>query len=191
MSILLLGLVLFFAVHSVAIVNAAWRERMVQRLGEGLWKGVYSLIAIVGLVLIIWGYGLARQDPVVLYSPPLWLNYVSIALLIPVFPLLFATYLPGRIQAAARHPMLVAVKLWALAHLLVNGTLADLLLFGSFLVWAVADRISLKRRTEPSVPRLPKTGLNDLIAVVGGLALYVAFALWLHVWLIGIPVVVP
>ena len=191
MSILLLGMVLFFAVHSVAIVNAAWRERMVQRLGEGLWKGVYSLIAIVGLVLIIWGYGLARQDPVVLYSPPLWLNYVAIALLIPVFPLLFATYLPGRIQAAARHPMLVAVKLWALAHLLVNGTLADLLLFGSFLVWAVADRISLKRRTEPSVPRLPKTGLNDLIAVVGGLALYVAFALWLHVWLIGIPVVVP
>lgn len=191
MSILLLGLVLFFAVHSVAIVNAAWRERMVQRFGEGLWKGVYSLIAIVGLVLIIWGYGLARQDPVVLYSPPLWLNYVAIALLIPVFPLLFATYLPGRIQAAARHPMLVAVKLWALAHLLVNGTLADLLLFGSFLVWAVADRISLKRRTEPSVPRLPKTGLNDLIAVVGGLALYVAFALWLHDWLIGIPVVVP
>lgn len=191
MSILLLGLVLFFVVHSVAIVNAAWRERMVQRLGEGLWKGVYSLIAIVGLVLIIWGYGLARQDPVVLYSPPLWLNYVAIALLIPVFPLLFATYLPGRIQAAARHPMLVAVKLWALAHLLVNGTLADLLLFGSFLVWAVADRISLKHRTEPSVPRLPKTGLNDVIAVVGGLALYVAFALWLHDWLIGIPVVVP
>ena len=191
MSILLLGLVLFFAVHSVAIVNAAWRERMVQRFGEGLWKGVYSLIAIVGLVLIIWGYGLARQDPVVLYSPPLWLNYVAIALLIPVFPLLFATYLPGRIQAASRHPMLVAVKLWALAHLLVNGTLADLLLFGSFLVWAVADRISLKRRTEPSVPRLPDTKLNDLIAVVGGLALYVAFTLWLHDWLIGVPVVVP
>ena len=191
MNILLLGLVLFFAVHSVAIVNAAWRERMVQRFGEGLWKGVYSLIAIVGLVLIIWGYGLARQDPVVLYSPPLWLNYVAIALLIPVFPLLFATYLPGRIQAASRHPMLVAVKLWALAHLLVNGTLADLLLFGSFLVWAVADRISLKRRTEPSVPRLPDTKLNDLIAVVGGLALYVAFTLWLHDWLIGVPVVVP
>ena len=191
MSILLLGLVLFFAVHSVAIVNAAWRDRMVRRVGEGLWKGVYSLIAILGLVLIIWGYGLARQEPVVLYSPPLWLNYVAIALLIAVFPLLFATYLPGRIQAAARHPMLVAVKLWALAHLLVNGSLADLLLFGSFLVWAVADRISLKRRTEPSVPRLPGTKLNDLIAVVGGLALYVAFVLWLHDWLIGMPVVVP
>jgi uncharacterized membrane protein len=188
MSILLLGLALFFAVHSIAIVNAAWRERMVGRIGEGAWKSVYSLIAIVGLVLIIWGYGLARQDPVLLYSPTLWLHYLSIVLLVPVFPLLFATYLPGRIKTTTRHPMLVAVKLWALAHLLANGTLADVLLFGSFLIWAVADRISLKRRTEPSVPRLPTSKANDAIAVIGGLALYAAFVLWLHEWLIGAPI---
>ena len=187
MSMLLLGLVLFIGVHSVAIVNAAWRERMIARLGEWPWKGLYSLIAIAGFVLMVWGYGLARQQPVPLYSPPDWLRGVALVLLLPVFPLLLATYLPGRIQTAARHPMLAAVKLWALAHLLVNGMLADVLLFGALLAWAVADRVSLQRRTPPSVPRLPAWKANDAIALLGGLALYGTFTGGLHAWLIGVP----
>jgi uncharacterized membrane protein len=158
-------------------------------MGELPWKGVYSLIAIAGFVLIVWGYGLAREAPVVLYTPPQWLREVAIVLLLPVFPLLLAAYLPGRIQTATKHPMLAAVKLWATAHLLANGTLADVVLFGALLAWAVVDRISLKRRTPPSAPHLPASRANDAIAVIGGLALYGAFIVWLHEWLIGVPIV--
>lgn len=186
MGVLLLGLIIFFAVHSVSIVNEPWRDRMVTKMGEWPWKGVYSLVAIAGFVLIVWGYGLARSDPVVLYAPPMWLRHLALLLLIPVFPLLLATYLPGRIQAATKHPMLVATKLWAVAHLLANGMLADVLLFGGFLAWAVVDRISMKRRTQRLIPGVPSSKVNDIIAVIFGLALYVAFALWLHTWLIGI-----
>ena len=107
--------------------------------------------------------------------------------MLPVFPLLFAAYLPGRLQRAARHPMLLAVKLWATAHLLSNGTLADVLLFGAFLVWAVADRISVKHRAVPHrVPGAPPSALNDVAAVAGGLLVYVVFLLWAHVWLTGL-----
>ena len=187
MNVLLLGLVIFFGGHSVSIVNDPWRGRMVAKMGEWPWKGLYALVSLIGLVLIVWGYGLARHDPVVVYTPPGWLRPVAMVLLVPVFPLLLATYLPGRIQAAAQHPMLVATKLWAVAHLLANGMLADVLLFGAFLVWAVLDRISMKHRTQRPVPSVPPSRVNDLIAVAGGLALYSAFVLWLHGWLIGIP----
>lgn len=186
MALLILGLVLFLGTHSISIVNATWRERMVARLGEAGWKGIYALIALLGLVLIIWGYDQARQTAPVLYVPPAWLDHVAMLLLLPVFPLLLAAYLPGRIQGATKHPMLAAVKFWALAHLLSNGGLADVLLFGGFLAWAVADRISLKHRPQRPLPSAPPRGMNDLIAVTGGLILYVAFALWLHAWLIGV-----
>jgi uncharacterized membrane protein len=186
MSVLLAGLVVFFAVHSVSIVSDGWRNRMAGRLGEWTWKGLYSVVAVAGLALIVWGYGLARLEPVVLYTPPLWLRHLALLLLVPVFPLLLATYLPGRIQRAARHPMLAATKLWALAHLLANGTLADVLLFGTFLAWAVADRISLGHREDRPVPRAPATRLNDAVVVVGGLALYAGFVLDLHARLIGV-----
>lgn len=189
MNMLLLGLVLFIGAHSVSIVNDPWRNRMAARMGEWSWKGVYALVSIAGFALIVWGYGLARQDPVVLYTPPAWLHSVAMVLLVPVFPLLLAAYLPGRIQAAARHPMLAATKLWAVAHLLANGMLADVLLFGVFLVWAVLDRISMKRRTQRPVPGIPPSRANDLIAVVGGLALYAAFVFWLHGGLIGVPLI--
>jgi uncharacterized membrane protein len=189
MYILLLGLVIFFGVHSVSIVNDPWRNRMAASLGEWTWKGAYALVAVAGFVLIVWGYGLARQEPVVLYTPPVWLHTVAMVLLVPVFPLLLATYLPGRIQTAAKHPMLAATKLWAVAHLLANGMLADVLLFGAFLVWAVWDRISMKRRTQRPVPSVPPARANDLIAVVGGLGFYAAFVFWLHGWLIGVPLV--
>jgi len=187
MNVLLLGLVIFFGGHSVSIVNDPWRGRMVAKMGEWPWKGLYALASLIGFVLIVWGYALARHDPVVVYTPPGWLHPVAMVLLVPVFPLLLATYLPGRIRAAAQHPMLVATKLWAVAHLLANGMLADVLLFGAFLVWAVLDRISMKHRTQRPVPSVPPSRVNDLIAVAGGLALYAAFVLWLHGWLIGIP----
>jgi len=185
-GVLIAGLILFFATHSVSIVNSSWRDRLAARIGEGPWKGVYSLVAIAGFVLIVWGYGLARQDPTILYIPPVWLRHVALLLLVFVFPLLLAAYLPGRIKTVTKHPMLVATKLWAFAHLLANGTLADVLLFGSFLAWAVADRISMKHREQRPIPGAPPSKWNDAIAVVVGLALYVAFVLRLHVWLFGV-----
>jgi uncharacterized membrane protein len=188
MLYLILGLVIFLGVHSVEIVSPTLRSRAVARLGEKPYKGAYSLLSIMGFVLLVWGYGVARQDPILVYAPPVWMRHLTLLLMLPVFPLLLAAYLPGRIKAAVKHPMLAAVKAWALAHLLANGMLADVLLFGGFLLWAVADRISVKRRAVVRpVPGPPPGKYNDLIAVVGGLALYVLFVFWLHTWLIGVP----
>lgn len=189
MTILIIGLILFLGVHSVSIVNSTWRDRVAARIGENLWKSLYSLGAIAGFVLIVWGYGLARQDPLVLYVPPSWLRHVALLLMIFVFPLFLAPYLPGRISAAAKHPLLAAVKLWAFAHLLVNGSAADVVLFGSFLAWAVADRISFKRREPRFVSGAPASKWNDAIAVVAGLVIYATFVLGAHRWLFGIPAV--
>lgn len=186
MSILILGLVLFLAVHSISIVNEPWRDRLAASIGERLWQGLYSLASLIGFSFIVWGYGLARQEPIPLYLPPAWLRHIALLLMVPVFPLLLAAYLPGCIQAKVKHPMLAATKLWAFAHLLANGMLADVLLFGSFLAWAVVYRISIKRRVAYPVPGAPPSRWSDWIAVIGGLALYVAFVLWLHLWLIGV-----
>lgn len=186
MTQLLIGLILFFGIHSVSIAAPAWRDRQVARLGELPWKGLYSLIAFAGLCLIVYGYSQARLTPVPLYNPPTGLRHAAWLLMLPVFVLLLAAYLPGRIKNAAKHPMLAATKLWALAHLLANGNLADVLLFGSFLAWAVADRISLKRRAPRAVPGAPAGRFNDAIAVVGGLGLYAAFMGGLHLGLIGV-----
>lgn len=186
MIYLIAGLVLFLGIHSVEIVSPAIRSNAVARIGEKPWKGIYSLLSIAGFVLLVWGYGVARQHPVLVYAPPVWTRHVTALLMLPVFPLLLAAYMPGRIKAALKHPMLAAIKFWALAHLLSNGMLADVLLFGGFLAWAVADRISMKRRVARPVPGAPPSKINDVIAVVAGLALYVIFAMWLHVRLIGV-----
>ena len=186
MSTLVLGLILFLGVHSVAIVAPGWRDAMQRRLGDGPWKGLYSVASAAGFVLVIMGYGLARQQPVVLYTPPAALRYLALVLLLPVFPLAFSVYLPGRIKTAAKHPLLLATKLWALAHLLANGTAADVLLFGGFLVWAVADRVSLKRRAPRALPGAGPSPMNDAIAVLGGLALYALFIFWAHAWMVGV-----
>jgi len=186
MMYLILGLVLFFGIHCVAIAAPAWRDRMAVKLGEGPWKGLYSLVSIGGFALMIWGYGLTRHDPVTLYTSPFWLRHVTAFLMLPVFPLLFAAYLPGRIKTATKHPMLAATKLWAFAHLLVNGALGDVLLFGSFLGWAIVDRISLKHRPARVIPGAPSSKFNDVIAIVLGLVLYVAFIKWLHLRWIGV-----
>jgi uncharacterized membrane protein len=163
---------------------------MVGRIGEWPWKGIYSLVAIVGFVLIVMGYGEARQNPVVLYVTPSWLRHVALLLLVPVFPLLVAAYLPGRIKTVTKHPMLWATKLWAFAHLLSNGMLADVFLFGAFLIWAVADRISVKHRVERALPGVPPTKVNDVLAILIGLVIYGAFLFWLHVRLIGVSIIV-
>jgi uncharacterized membrane protein len=186
MTGLIVGLVLFLGVHSVAIVAPYGRDALAARLGERAWKGLYSVVSIAGFLILIWGYGQARSEPVVLYSPPLWTRWVSAILMLPVFPLLLAPYFPGRIKQTLKHPMLVAVKMWALAHLIANGTLADVLLFGSFLAWAVADRISFKRRVQRPLQTLPASSYNDAIAVVVGLLLYFAFLHYLHMRLIGV-----
>ncbi len=186
MFLLILGLVLFLGIHSISIVATGWRDAQAARLGENAWKGIYTLLSLAGFVLIVIGYGQARQEPVVLYVPPVALRHVAALLMLPVFVLLVAAYMPGRIQSAAKHPMLVATKLWATAHLLANGTLADVLLFGGFLAWAVADRISMKRRTQRPLPGAPAGRFNDAVALVLGLALYVGFVAFGHRWLIGV-----
>jgi uncharacterized membrane protein len=188
MSLLLIGLVLFLGVHSVSILAPAWRDAQVRQRGEGTWKGLYSVISLIGLVLIVVGYGQARLTPVPLYLPPPGLRHVAWLLMLPVFVLLLASNLPGRIKTLTRHPMLLAVKFWALAHLLANGNLADVLLFGGFLAWAVLDRISMKRRVQRPTPGLPPSRWNDAIALVGGLALYAWFIGGLHTWLVGVSV---
>jgi uncharacterized membrane protein len=190
MTILILGLLIFLGIHSIRIVAEPARQGMVEKMGEWGYKGVYSVIALVGFVLIIHGYGQARLQPVVLYQLPTGVRHLGLLLLLPVFPALLAAYFPGRISDMLKHPMLVAVKAWAIAHLLANGTVADVLLFGGFLAWAVVDRISVGRRTgSGSGAQLPRTAFNDVIVIVGGLGLYVAFVVWLHPLLIGVPAI--
>lgn len=186
MTLLLLGLLLFLGTHSLSMLAPDWRRRWIARHGEKPWKGLYSLLSLAGFILLAVGYGWARQSSVVLWTPPLWTRHLALLLMLPVFPLLLAAYLPGRIRSAVKHPMLAAVKLWALAHLLANGTLADVLLFGGFLAWAVADRISVKRHPRPPVPAAPPRPANDLMAILGGLALYALFLAGAHAWLIGV-----
>ncbi len=189
MTFLVLGLVLFLGVHSVSILADGWRTRSIAAHGAMVWRVGYSLLSTLGLGLIVWGYGQARLDPVVVYTPPAAMRHLTMLLMLPVFPLLLAAYLPGRLQRAARHPMLAAIKLWALAHLLSNGMAHELLLFGAFLAWAVADRLSLKHRPPRAVPGAPARPANDAIAIGGGLALYLATLFWAHRWVIGVPLI--
>jgi uncharacterized membrane protein len=191
MVALIVGLIVFLGLHSISILAPGWRARAIQRFGEGAWKGLYSVLSLAGFVLMLVGFAQARAGAPVLYVPPAALRYLTFLLMLPVFPLLLAAYLPGSIQARARHPMLASVKLWATAHLLAIGTLPDVLLFGSFLVWAVIDRISVKHRAPGPPRRAVAVPHADLIAVVAGLALYGLFLWKLHAWLIGVAPLAP
>jgi uncharacterized membrane protein len=184
---LILGLVLFLGIHSVRIFADDWREAQVARLGLLPWKGVYALISAVGLGLIIWGYGQARVDPVVLWLPPAWTRHLAALLTVPAFILLVAAYLPGsHIKAKIGHPMVAGVKIWALAHLLANGNLADAVLFGAFLVWAVASFVSSRRLDRIAGRSYVAQGWSRDAAVAGiGLVAWAGFAFWGHTWLIG------
>lgn len=187
MLALIAGLVVFLGVHSVGLFATDWRQQMLARLGPLAWKGLYALIAVVGLALIVHGYGQARLSPTWLWVPPVWTRHLAALLTLPAFILLVATYLPGsHIKARVGHPMLLGVKFWAIAHLIANGTVADLLLFGSFLVWAVALFVVLRRRDRASGVVRSGRASRDAAVVIVGLVAWVAFALWLHRLLIGV-----
>ena len=188
MTFLVLGLILFLGAHSTRALADGWRSAMIARLGEGTWKGMYSLLSLAGFVLICYGYGLARAEPVVLWVPPVWTRHLAAVLTIPAFILLAAAYVPGnRIKAVVGHPMVAGVKVWALAHLLANGNLADVLLFGSFLIWAVLSFRAARGRDRAAGTRYPAGPASSTLATIGiGLVVWAAFAFALHGWLIGV-----
>lgn len=188
MTLLILGLVLFLGTHSVQIAAPALRERAIAGGGgTRAWMLSYMAISGIGLVLVIIGYGMARHDAPLLYHPPTALRHLTLLVMLPVFPLLIATYLKGRIGQLLGHPMLIATMLWAVAHLMANGNLADVLLFGSFLVWAALDWQSLLRRESSASPRAGANwGRNDAIAIIVGLAIYLAFIGGVHALLVGV-----
>jgi uncharacterized membrane protein len=189
MLTLVAGLVLFLGVHSVRVFAEDWRASTIASVGEKPWKGVYSLVSIAGFVLVVVGYGLARHNPVVLWSqPPVWTRHLASLLTLVAFVLLVAAYVPGnQLKAKLHHPMMLGVKVWALAHLLANNMLADVLLFGSFLLWAVlAYRAARQRdRAQGRVYPAGTVGRTAVAVVVGTLA-WAAFAFWLHRVLIGV-----
>lgn len=188
MSFLILGLVLFLGVHSVRILAGDWREAQIARLGEMRWKGAYSLASAAGLGLIVWGYGMAHVDSPVLWQTPPWTRHVAATLTVPAFILLVAAYIPGsHIKAAVGHPMVAGVTVWAVAHLIANGSLADATLFGVFLVWAVVSFASSHRRDRLAGRGYPARGWSADGAVLAvGLVAWAAFAFYGHAWLIGV-----
>ena len=188
MPTLIAGLLLFVATHSLRLLAPAWRTRQIARFGANGWKGLYSLLSLAGLFLTVQGFRLARPDAVVLWSPPAWTHHVTALLLLPAFILLVAAYVPGtHIKARIGHPMLAGVKLWAFAHLLANGTLAHLVLFGSFLVWSTYAFVASRRRDRLAGVRHEAVGAGrDALAGVIGVVAWALFAFFGHAWLIGV-----
>ena len=188
MTYLVFGLVIFLGVHSVRIVADDWRTRMRERLGEGAWKGLYSLLSLAGLALVVWGFGVAREQPVVLWMPPTGMRHLAGLLTLLSFVLFAAAYVPGNgIKARLHHPMAAGVKVWALAHLLSNGMLVHQILFGAFLLWAVASFAAARRRDHiAGTVYAPGQTLPTVITVLLGAAAWAAVAFWLHGMLIGI-----
>lgn len=188
MSVLILGLVIFLGVHSLRIFADGFRTRQMARLGALRWKGVFAPASLLGLVLIGWGFGLARQHPVLLYAPAPGLRHLNALFTLIAFVLVAAAYVPrNHLKASIGHPMLAGVKVWALGHLLATGMLHDVVLFGAFLLWAVVDFVVSRRRDRAAGVRYaPGTLAGDLATAVAGVIGWVAFAFWLHVWLIGV-----
>ncbi len=187
MSLLIAGILLFLGAHTFTTLRTA-RAGLIARLGEGPYKGLYSLVSAAGLILIVWGFGRYRSGGyVAVWDPPSWLHPITLVLMWFAFVALAATYAPlGKIKSTLRHPMLVSIKTWALAHLLVNGDLGSIVLFGAFLAWAVYDRIAVKRRADMGAPPSGVTA-GDAIAVAVGTVAYVAMW-WLHPLAIGVPI---
>jgi len=188
MVLLVAGLVVFLGVHTLTTLRGS-RAALIGRLGDGGYKGLYSVVSAVGLVLIVWGFGRYRaHDYLQLWTPPAALKPLALLLMWFAFIALAATYSPlGKIKAVLRHPMLVSIKTWALAHLLVNGDLGALVLFGAFLAWAVYDRIAVKRRGDTGAPPVPAPTKGDMIAITLGTAAFLAM-FWLHPRVIGVPI---
>jgi uncharacterized membrane protein len=188
MTALIVGLVIFLGVHSVRVFAEPWRTGVRARIGENAWKGAYSLASLVGIVLLSYGYGQARLDPVALWAPMGWTRHLAALLMLVSFILLTAAYVPGNgIKAKLHHPMVLGVKVWALAHLLANHTLADLLLFGGFLVWSVLSfRAARQRDRAAGTVYPPGSAARTGITVVVGVVAYAVFAFWAHGPLIGV-----
>jgi uncharacterized membrane protein len=189
MSIFLVGLVLFVGIHSVYIIAPGVRDAAIARIGYNPWRGLYSLVSLAGLVLLIYGYGLSRQDPVLLFEPPAWARDFAFVVMAVALPLLVASFFPvaTRIGRFVRHPMLMSVTLWSVAHALAIGTLAGVLLSAVFFIWTLAARFSLIARPMTASPTAPPEPMNDWIAVAIGLAVWAALMFVLHDWLIGMP----
>ena len=187
--VMIAGLVLFLGTHTLT-TQRDLRTRLIASMGEGGYKAGYALASLAGLVLIVWGFAHYRATGWIdVWSPPKTLKHINVALMLPAFILVVASYIRGRIYTTVKHPMLSGVKLWAFGHLLANGDLGGIILFGSFLAWAVFDRISLKRRTDAGAPPIPIGGItNDLIAVAVGVVAYLALAFAFHPVVIGVPV---
>ena len=190
LAVMILGLVLFLGVHTLP-AQRELRTRAIAVMGEGSYKLVYALISVLGIALIAWGFAHYRATGWVdIWNPPKALKHITLALMLPAVILVVAAFLRGHIYTTLKHPMLAGVKLWAAAHLLANGDLGSIVLFGSFLGWAVFDRISLKRRTDAGGPPIPVGGWgNDMIAVAVGIVVYLALAFAFHPVVIGVPVV--
>lgn len=188
MVYLIAGLVLFLGVHSVRIVADGWRTQTLARVGEGFYKGVYSVLSLAGFALLIYGFGVARENPIMLWTPPMGMRHAASLLTLLAFILLAAAYVPRNgIKARVHHPMVLGVKSWALAHLMANGSLAHVLLFGGFLAWGVVDFISARRRDRAAGTQYPAgTASATAITVLVGVIAWAAFAFKLHGWLIGI-----
>lgn len=188
MTVLILGLLIFLGIHSLRIFANNWRNRQQVRLGDLPWKGLYSLTSIIGFVLIVWGFGLARQHPVLLYAPSLGLRHLNALFTLVAFVLLAAAYVPrNHLKARLGHPMLVGVKVWAFGHLLATGMLHDVVLFGAFLLWAVVLFIMSRRRDRMADTVYPAGSIKgDVLTIVIAVVVWIVFTLWLHLWLIGV-----
>ena len=188
MGMLILGLALFLGVHSTRIVADGWRTAMIKRLGAGKWKGLYTLLSLAGFALLVWGFGLARQQPVVLWSPPFFMRHVAWLLTLIAFVLLAAAYVPrNAIKARLHHPMVLGVAFWALAHLLANGNRAHSVLFGSFLVWSLLSFHAAHKRDRAAHSLYPAgTASGTAAAVLAGVAAWAVFTFWAHGVLIGV-----
>ncbi len=188
--VLILGLVVFLGVHTLT-TQRELRAQVIAGTGEAGYKIGYTIASFVGLALIVWGFGVYRATGWInVWNPPTALKHIAVALMLPAVILVIASYIRGRIYTTLKHPMLAGIKLWAATHLLANGDLGSIFLFGSFLAWAVFDRISLKHRTDAGAPPIPVGGPgNDLIAIAVGIVAYLALAFAFHPVVIGVPVV--
>lgn len=188
MTTLILGLILFLGIHSTRIFAPTWRERQIARFGAGGWKGLYTLLSLVGFGLIVWGYGEARTSPMILWNPPVAMRHVAALLTLFAFPLVVAAYVPrNHLKAKIGHPMYAGVKLWAFSHLLANGSLADVLLFGGFLAWAVLGFVSSRKRDRLNGVTYPAGEVvRTVIVLVVGVAAWAGFAMWAHGAWIGV-----
>jgi uncharacterized membrane protein len=188
MTMMLIGLAIFLGTHSVRIVADRWRTAQIARIGEGPWKIAYSLLSLIGFALLVWGYSMARNAPGVVWTPPTAMRHIAGLLTLIAFVFLAAAYVPrNAIKARLHHPMVLGVKVWAFAHLLANGTPADMILFGSFLVWAILSFSAARRRDRMAGTKYPPgTTAGTLAAVAVGIAAWALFAFWLHGLLIGV-----